>query len=85
MQHCNMFQTHIFKEIFNKILLMQCSHSRHANIIQVQSYNCNKTRLVYIDANITSIKTFQKCPKNGKHELHAIVYAKKTQDIHATL
>jgi len=33
MQHCNMFQTCIFGENFNKIL-MQCSHSRHANIIQ---------------------------------------------------
>jgi hypothetical protein len=59
---------------------MQCSHSRHAKIIRVWSYN--KTRLVYIDANITSIKTFQKCSKNGKHELHASVYAKKTQDVH---
>ncbi len=58
---------------------MQCSHSRHANIIQVWSYICNKTIFVYIDANITSIKTFQKCSKNGKHELHAIVYVKKTQ------
>jgi len=59
---------------------MQCSHSRHAKIIRVWSYN--KTRLFYIDANITSIKTFQKCSKNGKHELHANVYAKKTQDVH---
>jgi len=33
MQHCNMFQTRIYKENFNKIL-MQCSHSKHANIIQ---------------------------------------------------
>jgi hypothetical protein len=57
MQHCSMFQTHIFRENFNKIL-MQCSHSRHANIIQMWSYNCNKKKLVYIDANITYIKTF---------------------------
>jgi hypothetical protein len=56
-QHCNMFQTCIFKENFNKIL-MQCSHSRHTNIIQTWSYNCNKTKLLCFDANITSIKTF---------------------------
>jgi hypothetical protein len=57
MQHCNIFQTHIFKENFNKIL-MQCSHSKHANIIQTWDYNCNKTKLVCIDASITFIKTF---------------------------
>jgi hypothetical protein len=34
MQHCNMFQTHIFKENFNKIL-MQCSHSKYVNMIQM--------------------------------------------------
>ncbi len=53
-----MFQTYIFKEIFNKVLI-QCSHSRHANKIQVWSYNCNKTKLACIDANIASIKTFK--------------------------
>jgi hypothetical protein len=57
MQHCNMFQIRIFRENFNKIL-MQCSHSKHVNIIQTWGYNCNKTKLVCIDANITSIKTF---------------------------
>jgi len=56
---------------------MQCSHSKHANIIQTWGYNCNKRKLVCIDASITYIKKF-KCPKNGKHELHAIVYAKET-------
>jgi hypothetical protein len=50
-----MFQICILKENFNKIL-MQCSHSRHANIIQMWDYNCNKTKLAYIDANITSIQ-----------------------------
>jgi len=34
MQHCNMFQTCIFKESFNKVL-MQCSHSKHVNRIQM--------------------------------------------------
>jgi hypothetical protein len=62
--YCNMFQTHIFKEILNKVL-MQCSHSRHVNMIQVWGYNCNKTKLACIDANITSIKTF-KIPKKWK-------------------
>ncbi len=57
MQHCNMFQIRIFKENFNKVL-MQCSHSKHVNIIQTWGYNCNKTKLVCIDASITSIKTF---------------------------
>jgi hypothetical protein len=56
MQHCNMFQTHIFKENFNKIL-MQCSHSKYVNMIQMWSYNWI-TQLVCIDASITSIKTF---------------------------
>jgi hypothetical protein len=55
--YCNMFQTLIFKEIFNKVL-MQCSHSKHVNIIQTWSDNCNKTKLVCINASITSIKTF---------------------------
>jgi hypothetical protein len=75
MQHCNMFQTHIFMKNFNKVL-MQCSHSKHVNIIQTWGYNCNKTKLVCIDANI--FQNFFKCSKNGKHELHAIVYAKET-------
>jgi hypothetical protein len=57
MQHCNMFQTHIFMKNFNKVL-MQCSHSKHVNIIQTWGYNCNKTKLVCIDANITFFKTF---------------------------
>jgi hypothetical protein len=53
LQHCNMFQTHIFGEICNQIL-MQCSHSRHANIIQTQRYNCYKAKFVCIDVNILS-------------------------------
>jgi len=53
-----MFQTCIFRENFNKIL-MQCSHSKHVNIIQTWSYNRNKTKLVCIDASITSIKLFE--------------------------
>jgi hypothetical protein len=52
-----MFQTRIFMEIFNKVL-MQCSHSKYVNIIQMGDYNCNKTKLICIDASITSIKTF---------------------------
>ncbi len=76
MQHCNMFQTRIFKENFNKIL-MQCSHSKHANIIQTWSYNYNKTKLVCIQCKYHIYQNFRKCPKNGKHEFHAIIYAKK--------
>jgi hypothetical protein len=57
MQHCNMFQSHIFKENFNKVL-MQCSLSKHANIMQMWGYNCNNTKLICIDASITFIKTF---------------------------
>jgi hypothetical protein len=45
MQHCNMFQTCIFRENFNKVL-MQYSHSKHVNIIQMWGYNCNKTKLL---------------------------------------
>jgi hypothetical protein len=52
-----MFQTHILKENFNKIL-MQCSYAKHVNIIQMWSYNCDKILLVCIDANITFSKTF---------------------------
>jgi hypothetical protein len=55
-QYCNMFQTCVFRKNFNKIL-MQFSHSRHANVIQVWGYNCNKTKIVRIDANIIFIKT----------------------------
>jgi len=50
-----MFHTHIFKENLYKIL-MQCSHSKHVNIIQMWGYNCNKTKLVSTDVSITSIK-----------------------------
>jgi hypothetical protein len=64
MQHYNMFQTHILRENLNKVL-MQCSLSRHANIIQWwgYNYNNNKTKLVCIDANITSIKTLKNVQK----------------------
>jgi hypothetical protein len=51
-----------FKENFNKALL-QCSHSRHANIIQTWGHNCNKTKLVCIDVNIISIKLFKMSKK----------------------
>jgi hypothetical protein len=53
--------------------------------MQVQGYNCNKTKRACINANTTSIKTKKNAQKsvpmskNGKHELHAIVYAKETQ------
>jgi hypothetical protein len=33
MQHCKMIQTRIFTKKFNK-RLMQCSHSKHVNIIK---------------------------------------------------
>jgi hypothetical protein len=72
-----MFHIHIFKENLNKIL-MQCSHSKHVNIIQMSSYNCNKIKLVCTDVSITSIKTFLNVQKLEKHEFHAIVCAKKT-------
>jgi hypothetical protein len=61
-QHCNIFWTHIFKENFNKVL-MQCSHSKDANIIQTWGYNCNKIKLVCINTSITSIKTFLNAQK----------------------
>jgi hypothetical protein len=77
MQHCNIFQTRIFKENFNKIL-MQCSHSKHANIIQTWGYNCNKTKLCMYWCKYHIYQNFFKCSKNGKHELHAIAYAKET-------
>jgi hypothetical protein len=72
-----MLQIPILREIFNKIL-MQCLHSRYANITQVWSYNCNETKLICIDANITPFKTLKR-PKNGKHEFNATAYAKETQ------
>jgi hypothetical protein len=62
MQHYNMFQTCIFKENFNKVL-MQCSHSKHVNIIETWGYNCNKTKLVCIDASIAFSKTFSNVQK----------------------
>jgi hypothetical protein len=77
MQHCNMFQTCIFRENFNKVL-MQFSHSKHANIIQTWGYNYNKTKLVCIWCKYYIYQNFRKCPKNEKHELNAIVYPKKT-------
>ncbi len=57
-----MFKIHIFRENFNKILV-QCSFSKHANILQLWGYNCNKTKLVCIDANIRSIKTLKNVQK----------------------
>jgi hypothetical protein len=59
-QECNItirFKLIVLGKIFSKVL-MQCSHSRHANIIQMWDYNCNKTKYICIDANITFIKTF---------------------------
>jgi hypothetical protein len=57
-----MFQTCIFRENFNKIL-MQCSHSKHANVIQTWGYNCNKTKFICIDANIRFFKTLKNVQK----------------------
>jgi Zn ribbon nucleic-acid-binding protein len=71
-----MFQTYIFRENFNKVL-MQCSHSKHANIIQMWGNDYNKTKIECIWCKYHIYQNFKKCPKNGKHELHAIVYAKK--------
>jgi len=62
MQHYNMFKIHIFREKFNKIL-MQFSPSKHANIIQLWGYNCNKTKLVCIHANIKYFKTLKNVQK----------------------
>jgi Zn ribbon nucleic-acid-binding protein len=62
MQHCNMFQTCIFKENFNKVL-MQCSHSKHANIIQMWGYNYNKTKLVCIRCKYHIYQNFKKVQK----------------------
>ncbi len=78
MQHCNMFQTRIFKEIFNEVLI-QCSHSRHANIIQMWGYNCNKTKLAYIDANITSINFFLNVQKIENTNSMPLFMPKKPQ------
>jgi hypothetical protein len=77
MQHCNMFQIRIFRENFNKVL-MQCSHSKRANIIQTRSYNYNKTKLICIWCKYHIYQNFRKCPKVGNHEFHAIIYVKKT-------
>jgi len=65
---------------------MQCSFSRHANIIQLWGYNCNKTTCMYW-CKYQIYQNSKKCPKNGRHEFHAIVYAKETHVIyvHATL
>ncbi len=57
---------------------MQCSYSKHANIIQTRGYNYNKAKLASVQCKYHIYQNFKKCPKNGKHELHAIVYAKKT-------
>jgi hypothetical protein len=79
MQWCkigNIFQTCIFRNFFYKALI-QCSHSKHANI-QTWGYNCNKTKLVCIDLKYHIYQNFLKCPKTEKHELHVIVYAKET-------
>jgi hypothetical protein len=67
-----MFQTRIFRETFNKIL-MQCSYSKHSKYC----YNYNKTKFVSIECKYHIYQNFKKCSKNGKHELYAIVYAKK--------
>jgi hypothetical protein len=69
--------SHILKENFNKIL-MQCLHSRHANITQVWSYICNETKLICINAYHIFQNIF-KHQKNEKHELNATTYAKETQ------
>jgi hypothetical protein len=71
-----MFQTCIFRENFNKVL-MQCSHSKYAKRTQMWSNNYNKTKIVYIWCKYHIYQNFRKCPKNGKHKLHVIVYAKK--------
>ncbi len=68
MQYCNMFETRIFKEKFNRVL-MQCSYSKHANIIQMWGCNCNKTKLICIDEyhiyqdflNVQKIKMWIPC------------------------
>ncbi len=62
MQHAICFKLVYLKKFFNK-LLMQCSHSKDVNIIQMWGFNYNKTKLVCIDASITYIKTFENVQK----------------------
>ncbi len=76
MQHCNMFQTHIFRGNFNKVL-MECSHSKHVNTIQTWGYNCNKIKFVCIDVNITFIKTFKNVQKLENMNSMLVVMPKK--------
>jgi hypothetical protein len=64
MQHCNMFQTHIFKENFNKIS-MQCSHSKHVKIVQTWGYNCNKQNF-YVLMEVSHLSIFLKMSKKWK-------------------
>jgi hypothetical protein len=76
MQHCNMFQICICREKFNKIL-MQCSHSKHPNIIQMWGNNYNKTKLVCIWCKYHIYQNFRKRSKNGKHEPMPLFMPKK--------
>jgi Zn ribbon nucleic-acid-binding protein len=84
MQHCNMFQTCILKENFNKVL-MQCSHSKHANIIQMWGNNYNKTKLECIRCKYHIYQNFRKCPKKETMNSMPLFMPKKTkQDMHVT-
>jgi len=77
MQHYNIFQIRICKENFNKVL-MQCSHSKHANTIQMWSYNYNIRRNLYVfDANITSIKTLRNVQKMKNVNSMSLLMPKK--------
>jgi hypothetical protein len=76
MQQCNMFQFCIYRQNFTKIS-MQCSHSKHPNIIQMWGNNYNKTKLLCIQCKYHIYQNFRKCSKNGKHELMPLFMPKK--------
>jgi len=78
-----MLQTHILRENSNKIL-MQCLHSRHANITHVKlQLQWDKTYLYWCKYHIS--QNILKRSKNEKHEFNVIAYAKETQDIYVIL
>jgi hypothetical protein len=64
MQHCNMFQTHVFNENFNKVL-MQCSHSKHVNIIKCEVPIAIKQNL-YVLMQVSHLSKLFKMSKKWK-------------------
>jgi hypothetical protein len=74
------------------MVLMQYSHSKleiqckcEVTIVIKQSMHI-LMQISHLSKNLKMSKKVSQCQKNGKHELHAIVYAKETQvkNIYAT-